>query len=215
MAIPSFTSNSPAPIPQPQGLPDPESVLSTPAMGLAEAQQDMREAHLAGAPAVFASSLAWLTAGWVALQVSTPSAIVALLAGGALIQPVGIALSRILGRSGSSEPGNPLSRLALEGAAWLVICLPVAYAVSQSRVHWFFPAMLLLMSGRYLTYRTVYGMRVFWFLGGLLALVAYLVAAADAAPWTCAFAVAAIEMAFSARIYVTEVRGGDPVGSAR
>ena len=101
----------------------------------------------------------------IALEVSTPSAIVALLAGGALIQPAGIILSRALGRSGAPEARNPLKQSALEAAAWLILCLPVA-------------------------------------------------AASDAAPWLCAFVVAAIEAAFAAGIYVPEMRRDRPAPSS-
>lgn len=34
---------------------------------------------------------------------------------------------------------------------------------------WFFPAMLLVIGGRYLTFSTMYGMRIYWVCGLLLA----------------------------------------------
>ena len=118
-----------------------------------QAQHDMRLSYFSGAPGMLASALAWVVAGVVALQVSASSAVLALFAGGMLIHPVGVLLCKALGRTGKHTKGNPLGALALESTGWLLLCLPIAYAVSQFNVKWFFPAMLFVIGGRYLTFR--------------------------------------------------------------
>jgi hypothetical protein len=165
-----------------------------------EAQRDMRLAYFSGAPGMFASALAWLVAGVVALQVSDAAAVLTLFAGGMLIHPAGVLLCRALGRSGTHAKTNPLGALALESTGWLIFCLPITYAVSLVNSRWFFPAMLLVIGGRYLIFRTLFGLRIYWACGMALALAAYLLAASKAAPHVAAFAGAALEAAFAVAI---------------
>ncbi len=149
---------------------------------------------------MLASALAWFVAGLVAMQTSPSNAVWALFVGGMLIHPAAVLLCKALGRSGKHAKTNPLGALALEGTAWLILCLPITYAVSQFNVRWFFPAMLLVIGGRYLTFRTLYGLRVYWVCGVVLALAGYFLAASKAQPYVAAFAGASIEAAFAAAI---------------
>lgn len=169
-------------------------------MTMDDAQRDMRQAYFSGAPGMLASALAWAVAGATALQFSAASAVLVLFAGGMLIHPVGVLLCKALGRSGRHARSNPLGALALEGTVWLILCLPLAYAVSQFNVKWFFPAMLLVIGGRYLTFCSLYGLRIYWACGATLALAGYLLAASKTQPHVAAFAGAAIESAFACAI---------------
>ena len=180
--------------------------MSTFSWTVADAQQNMRFAYFSGAPGMCASAGAWLVAGLVAINISAASAVVALFVGGMLIFPVGVLLAKACGRPGSHAGGNPLGILALEGTVLFVLCLPIAYAISQFRVQWFFPAMLLVIGGRYLSFSTLYGMRIYWACGAALASTGCLLAASSAAPSTSAFAGAAIEGTFAAAIFVAARR---------
>lgn len=164
---------------------------------LADAQQDMRVSYLGGAPGMFASALAWLAAGIVALYGSPGQAVWTLFIGGMLIHPVGILLTKAFGRRGSHTPGNPLAPLALEGTAWLILSLPLAYLVFLLRADLFFPAMLFVIGGRYLTFSTLYGSRVYWVCGGMLVVAGFALATLRATPATAALAGAVIELAFA------------------
>ena len=74
---------------------------SSPAsLTIAAAQQDMRTAYLGGAPGMFVSGTVWAIAGLVCLWHSPRDAVWALYAGGVLIHPLSVLLTRILGRSG-------------------------------------------------------------------------------------------------------------------
>ncbi len=175
----------------------------TPDTPLADLQRDLREAYAGGGPGMFASALAWLAAGIVAVQVSPERAVLTLFAGGMLIFPAGVLLTKALGYRGQHAHGNPLGTLALETTVWLVLSMPIAYVVSLFRVDLFFPAMLLVIGGRYATFATMYGTRVYWICGGTLVASAYALAALRAAPATAAFTGAAVETAFAAWIVAT------------
>ncbi len=139
-------------------------------MNILDAQKDMRYGYLGGGVGMFVSGAVWALAGVIAVYGETKQAIWALLIGGALIAPMSGIITKALGRPDRGTQGNPLMGLAMEGTLWLVFCLPLAYLISQMNPLWFFPSMLLVIGGRYLTFSTVYGMRLYWVCGLLLAL---------------------------------------------
>lgn len=172
-------------------------------MTIDEAQRDMRDAYGSGAPGMAASALVWLSAGLVALNRTGDAAVIALLIGGMFIHPIGVLLNKALGRRGQHVAGNPLGTLALESTILMLLCLPLTYALSRVRVEWFFPAMLLVIGGRYLLFSTLFGRRIYWACGAVLALAAGLLVRAGAGPATGAFTGSAIEAMFAAAIFVT------------
>lgn len=184
-------------------------------MTLDDAQRDMRAAYVCGAPGMFVSALAWLAAAIVALRVSAVASVLVLFVGGMFIHPLATMLSKWLGSSGKHSSTNPLGGLAVEGLAWFLLCLPIAYAVSRFNLLWFFPAMLCVIGGRYLTFRTLYGLRIYWVCGAALALAAYLCVASRAPPHVGAFAGAAIEAAFALMIVLTHRRAASIAEAGR
>ena len=168
---------------------------------VAEAQRDMRAGYYGGAPGMLASALVWLVAGGIAVTGTPAQAILALFVGGMGIHPVGVVLARALGRPGAHTRGNPLGALALESTGVLLLGFPLAYVVAQAHQTWFFPAMLLVIGGRYLTFATLYGMRVYWACGARLAVTGFLLVAMQAPFHWGAFAGAAIEGAYALRIF--------------
>lgn len=62
--------------------------------------------------------------------------------------------------------------------------------------------MLMIIGGRYLTFSTIFGTRLYWLCGGTLAMAGYLVATINASPAVGAFVGAAIEAAFAIVIFV-------------
>jgi hypothetical protein len=170
-------------------------------MTVREAQADMRAAYLSGATGVFASGAVWLVAGIVALAMNPVAANATLFLGGMAIHPLAIVLSKVTGRSGKTAPGNPLAALALEGTIWMLLAVPLAYVLSFQRPVWFFLVMLLAIGGRYLTFATLYGLRVYWALGALLAVAAMALFAFQAPMFSVAFTTASIELAFAALLF--------------
>jgi hypothetical protein len=163
---------------------------------VAGAQQDMRTAYLGGAPGLFVSGTVWTIAGLVCLWKSPHDAVWALYAGGVLIHPVSSLLTRLLGRSGKHAAGNPFGMLAFATTIWMIMMLALAYGIALWRIELFFPAMLFVIGGRYLTFATVFGTKLFWVCGAVLALAGYGLAALHAAPAAGAFAGGAIEIVF-------------------
>lgn len=173
---------------------------------LPQAQADMRFAYYGGAAGMLASSIAWLCAAIATIQASPQQAVWVLFIGGMLIHPVGVMIAKLLGRSGNHAKGNPLASLAWASTLWLIFSLPLAYAVSLLRIEWFFPAMLLVIGGRYLVFGTLFGMRVYWVCGLSLAGTAYLLAIIKATPTLAAFTGSAIEVVFAAIIFFLHLR---------
>lgn len=164
---------------------------------LAAAQRDMRSGYLGGAPGVLVSGLVWAVAGCVATWISPQRAVWALFVGGVFIHPVAVLLTRLLGRAGRHAPGNPLAALAMATTFWMIMMLPLAYGVSLLRIELFFPAMLFVIGGRYLCFHTLYGNRLFWICGAVLALAGFGLAELKAPVALGGFAGAAIEITFA------------------
>jgi len=129
-------------------------------MSIADAQRDMREAYYGGSTGAVTSATAWLVAALVATFANPTAGILTLIIGGMLIFPASVVLCKVLGRSGKHSNGNPLAPLAIEGTIWMLLSIPVAIGAALYRVEWFFPAMLLVIAGRYFTFATLYGMRI-------------------------------------------------------
>lgn len=176
------------------------------ATSIADAQREMRFVYYGGAPGMLTSAAVWLTAGIVSLLVSPERAVWTLFIGGMLIHPISILLTKLMGRSGKHSPGNPFGTLAIATTFWLVLSLPLAYAVSLIRIEWFFPAMLFVIGGRYLTFSTIFGARIFWACGAALALAGYALAHFNTAPEFGAFTGAAIEAIFAFVIFASARR---------
>ncbi len=163
---------------------------------IAEAQRDMRVAYYGGALGMLSSALVWFVAAVVASRMSASAAVIALLVGGVLIHPISVVLCKAFGRSAAHSKGNPFGGLAMASTGWLILSLPLAYVVSLYRIEWFFPVMLFVIGGRYLTFSTMFGSRVYLVCGLALAAGGYVLAKFGATAAAGAFTGAAIETVF-------------------
>ena len=136
------------------------------------AQEDMCTGYAFGAIGILTSGIMWLMSAFVAHYYSPTHAIVSLLIGGALISPVSRIMGKIIGLQGH-HTDNPLKHLAMENTFWMLMCIPIAYIASIQNVHWFFQGMLLIIGGRYLTFATLFGKKMYWALGACLGIAAY------------------------------------------
>lgn len=167
----------------------------------AQGQAQMREAYLNGAPGALVSGLVWLLAGVIATSVSAKSGVYALLIGGALIFPLSVLLTKLLGRRGGHDADNPLGRLAMESTFWMLAGIAVAFGLATQRIEWFFPAMLLTIGGRYLAFQTIYGLRLYWVFGAVLCTLGVACVLLKAPPPAVAMAGGAVEVAFAALLF--------------
>ncbi|HEX4854475.1 DUF7010 family protein [Arenimonas sp.] len=176
-------------------------------MSVAQAQADMRQGYHGGAPGILASALAWSVAAGFAALASPQQAVWALLVGGMFIHPVGVLGCKLLGSRGAHAKGNPFGLLAGASTFWLIFCLPIAYLLSLHLPGLFFPAMLLVIGGRYLVFATVYGLRLYWALGLVLAASGFALAALGASVFAGALAGAVLEAVFGMAGLVLHRRG--------
>jgi hypothetical protein len=170
-------------------------------MDVGRAQADMRHAYLGGSSGLLASGIVWLAAAAVSWCASPRAAIATLFFGGMFIFPASILFSKLAGRPGSTATGNPLAGLAVATTFWMLLAIPAAYLLSLQKSEWFFIAMLLTIGGRYLTFPTLYGLRVYWVCGGLLAAAGCAAVLLGANTTTAALAGAVIELAFAGIVF--------------
>jgi hypothetical protein len=137
------------------------------------AQTDMGKGYANGSIGIIVSGCIWLIAASVSYQYSPKQAIWTLLIGGMIIHPVGMFLSKIIGLPGTHTKGNKLGNLAMEGTLFMIMCLPLAFGLSLQHTEWFFQGMLLIIGGRYLTFASIYGLKLYWILGAVLGVAAY------------------------------------------
>jgi hypothetical protein len=139
-----------------------------------QAQADMCKGYANGSIGIIASGLVWLISATIAYQYSVKQAVWVLLIGGMFIHPVTALLNKVIGLTGTHTKGNPLGNLAMEGTIFMIMCLPLAFGLSSQYTEWFFQGMLLIIGGRYLTFASIYGIRLYWILGAILGVATYL-----------------------------------------
>lgn len=169
---------------------------------VADFQKDMNNAYYFGIPGIISSGSIWLLAGLVSLFHSSHAGIATLIFGGTLIFPISVVLCKVLGRSGKHSKGNPLGPLAIEGTLWMLLSIPIALGAAFYKLEWFFPAMLLVIGGRYLTFNTIYGNRVFWVFGASLVTAAFILVILDTPVYVGGLAGGIIELLFAVVIFV-------------
>ena len=165
------------------------------------AQADMCKGYQNGFIGIVVSGLIWLISAVICYQYSAKQAVLVLFFGGMFIHPVSVILSKSIGISGKHTAGNPLGNLAMEGTIFMIMCIPLAFILSLQQVEWFFQGMLLIVGGRYLTFASIYGHRLYWVLGAMLGVAAYLLFYFRIASFISLLAGASIEISFGAVMF--------------
>jgi hypothetical protein len=168
---------------------------------LQDAQGDMRNGYGYGAVGVFVSGIVWLLSSLIANSHSSQTAIWTLIIGGILIFPLATLIGKLIGIKGGHNKNNPLGKLAMEGTIWMIMCIPLAYGLSLNKAEWFFQGMLMIIAGRYLTFASIYGIRIYWVLGTILGLASYTLFKLEAGNFSSALAGGLIEIIFGIIIY--------------
>ncbi|MDR6562860.1 MULTISPECIES: DUF7010 family protein [unclassified Arcicella] len=169
---------------------------------LKEAQEDMRNGYGYGSIGIFVSGTVWITAGLMVNLYSSQKGIWTLIIGGMFIFPLATLIEKLIGIKGGHHKGNPLGKLAMEGTIWMIMCIPLAYGLSLVKTEWFFQGMLLIIAGRYLTFASIYGLRIYWLLGIVLGLAAYGLFITNALDFVSALTGGLIEIVFGVIVYV-------------
>jgi hypothetical protein len=175
-------------------------------MTVQEAQADLRRAYVGGGPGVFVSSLVWLSAALVERSRGIELAFAVLFFGGMLIFPLSSLLARQVFRRQAEAKGNPLGKTALESTIAMIGGLFAAWLFLPFKPDYVFPLAAIAVGTHYAVFKTIYGDRLFWLLGGLITVAGFLgIYRYVAIPGGTIFAVAAIELLFAV---ILTLRGG-------
>lgn len=130
----------------------------------------MRSAFLGGFAGQLVSGLIWLAASASSLWLTPRLGMAVLFFGSMLIFPLTQLLVRLLGRPGKVSPANGLWALGSQLAFTVPLNFLLVGAATLYREAWFFPAAMIVVGTHYLPFITLYGMRLFGLLAGLLVL---------------------------------------------
>lgn len=166
-----------------------------------DAQKDMRDGYGYGSVGVFVSGMVWVLSSFMVFYYSSQKGIWTLIIGGMLIFPAAALIGKLIGIKASHHKDNPLGKLAMEGTIWMIMCVALAYGLSIIKPQWFFQGMLMIIGGRYLTFASIYGLRLYWILGAVLAIAAYVLFRIQAGSFLSALAGGCIEIISGLVIY--------------
>jgi len=140
-------------------------------MNINESQREMRSAFLGGFAGQLVSGLIWLVAAGVATWSSPVAGMVVLFFGSMGIFPLTQLVVRLMGRPGRVSPENGLWLLGSQVAFTVPLNFLLVGAATLYRENWFFPAAMIVVGTHYLLFITLYGMKMFGFLAGLLVVI--------------------------------------------
>lgn len=145
-------------------------------MRIGDAQREMRTRYVGGFYGQLVSGLLWLLSAALAVWSGPRLAITVLVVGGMFIFPATELLLRAAGARGSLSADNSLRSLGMQVAFVLPLSMPLLLPVARYRLTWFYPALMVLVGAHYLPFVFLYGMRMFWALGGALVGLGVLIA---------------------------------------
>jgi hypothetical protein len=133
-----------------------------------EAQRDMRIGLMGGFMGQLVSGVLWLVSAVLATWVGRSAAVTTLVIAGFFIFPLTKLGLRAIGHPSTVAKDNPLNLLGMQSAFVLPLCLPLVGAAALYTPGWFYPAFMILLGAHYLPFVTLYGMKLFYALAGVL-----------------------------------------------
>ena len=137
-------------------------------MDIQDAQREVRSVYIGGFVGQLVSSVIWLVSAALGTWVTPKASILAVVIGGFFIFALTQMLLRLSGRRARVSRENPLHWLGMQVAFVLPFSMLLLVPVGFYRLNWFFPALMILLGAHYLPFATLYGMRMFLFLAGIL-----------------------------------------------
>lgn len=137
-------------------------------MNINESQREMRSAFLGGFAGQLVSALIWLAASALGTWLSPLAGMAALFFGSMGIFPLTQGVIRLMGRPGKVSPENGLWSLGSQVAFTVPLNFLLVGAATLYHENWFFPAAMIVVGSHYLPFITLYGMKIFGILAGLL-----------------------------------------------
>jgi hypothetical protein len=145
-------------------------------MHIEDAQREVRSVYIGGFWGQLVSSVIWLVSAALGTWVTPKASILAVIIGGFFIFLLTQMLLRLSGRPASVSKENPFHYLGMQVAFVLPLSMLLLVPVALYRLNWFFPALIILLGAHYLPFATLYGMRMFLALAGILIAVGVVVA---------------------------------------
>lgn len=114
------------------------------------------------------SAILWFASAALATWGSERWAIGLLVIAGFFIFPLTKLGLLLIGHRATVAKDNPLNALGMQSAFILPLCLLVVAAAALYRLEWFYPAFMIILGAHYLPFVTLYGMKMFYALAGVL-----------------------------------------------
>lgn len=137
-------------------------------MDIRDAQRESRSVFIGGFWGQLVTSVIWLLSAALGTWVSPKASILTAVIVGFFIFPLTQMMLRLSGRRASLSKENPFNSLGMQVAFVLPFSMFLLVPVGLYNLNWFFPALLILVGAHYLPFATLYGMRMFLFLAGVL-----------------------------------------------
>jgi len=137
-------------------------------MDIQDAQREVRSVYIGGFWGQLVSSVIWLVSAMLGTWVTPKASILAVLIGGFFIFPLTQMLLRLSGRRASVSRDNSFHSLGMQVAFVLPFSMLLLVPVGHYDLNLFFPTLMVLLGAHYFPFATLYGMRMFLFLGGIL-----------------------------------------------
>ncbi len=145
-------------------------------MDIQDAQREVRSVYIGGFWGQLVSSVIWLMSAALGTWATPKASILTVVIGGFFIYPLTQMLLRLSGGRASVSGENPFNSLGMQVAFVLPFSMLLLVPVSLYNLNWFFPALMILVGAHYLPFATLYGMRMFLFLAGILIVMGVVVA---------------------------------------
>ena len=137
-------------------------------MDIQDAQREVRSVYIGGFWGQLVTSIIWLVSATVGTWVTPKASILTVVIGGFFIFPLTQVLLRLSGRPASVSRQNQFNSLGMQVAFVLPFSMLLLVPVGHYRLNWFFPALMVLVGAHYLPFASLYGMRMFLVLSGIL-----------------------------------------------
>jgi hypothetical protein len=145
-------------------------------MDIQDAQREVRSVYIGGFWGQLVSSVVWLASAALGTWVSPKASILTVVIGGFFIFPLTQMLLRLSGRRAAVSRENPFNSLGMQVAFVLPFSMLLLVPVGHYDLNLFFPALMVLVGAHYLPFASLYGMRMFLFLAGILIAMGVVVA---------------------------------------
>ena len=137
-------------------------------MDIDDAQRENRFVYVGGFWGQLVSSVIWLASAAVGTWATPKASILTAVIAGFFIFPITKLLIRLSGSRATVSRENRFHWLGMQVAFVLPPSMLLLVPVGHYNLNWFFPALMVLLGAHYLPFATLYGMRMFLFLAGIL-----------------------------------------------